>query len=40
MENAPELDKPDGKITREVSIRITMMPRDTNAHGTVFGGII
>ena len=40
MENAPELDKPNGKITREVSIRITMMPRDTNAHGTVFGGII
>ncbi|MDQ3374831.1 MAG: acyl-CoA thioesterase [Acidobacteriota bacterium] len=25
---------------REVAIRITMMPRDTNAHGTVFGGII
>ncbi|MBA3334516.1 MAG: acyl-CoA thioesterase [Acidobacteria bacterium] len=24
----------------EVAIRITMMPRDTNAHGTVFGGII
>lgn len=22
------------------AIRITMMPRDTNAHGTVFGGII
>jgi acyl-CoA thioesterase YciA len=40
MKNTPELDKPDGKITREVSIRITMMPRDTNAHGTVFGGII
>jgi len=40
MENAPELDKPDGRITREVSIRITMMPRDTNAHGTVFGGIV
>ena len=25
---------------RDVAIRITMMPRDTNAHGTVFGGII
>ncbi len=25
---------------REVAIHITMMPRDTNAHGTVFGGII
>jgi len=26
--------------TRDAAIRITMMPRDTNAHGTVFGGII
>ena len=25
---------------RNPAIRITMMPRDTNAHGTVFGGII
>jgi acyl-CoA thioesterase YciA len=40
MENTPEIDKSNGKITRDVSIRITMMPRDTNAHGTVFGGII
>lgn len=22
------------------SIRVTMMPRDTNAHGTIFGGIL
>jgi acyl-CoA thioesterase YciA len=28
------------KIESEVAIRITMMPRDTNSHGTVFGGII
>ena len=27
-------------ITRDAAIRLTMMPRDTNAHGTVFGGII
>ncbi|HEY0429121.1 MAG TPA: hotdog domain-containing protein [Pyrinomonadaceae bacterium] len=27
-------------IQRDVAIRLTMMPRDTNAHGTVFGGII
>jgi acyl-CoA thioesterase YciA len=26
--------------TRDAAIRLTMMPRDTNAHGTVFGGII
>jgi acyl-CoA thioesterase YciA len=25
---------------RNAAIRITMMPRDTNAHGTIFGGII
>jgi acyl-CoA thioesterase YciA len=28
------------KINGDPAIRITMMPRDTNAHGTVFGGII
>ena len=28
------------KETRDAAIRLTMMPRDTNAHGTVFGGII
>lgn len=25
---------------RDPAIRLTMMPRDTNAHGTVFGGIV
>lgn len=25
---------------RVPAIRLTMMPRDTNAHGTVFGGVI
>ena len=24
----------------EVTLRVTMMPRDTNVHGTIFGGII
>jgi acyl-CoA thioesterase YciA len=28
------------KETRDAAIRLTMMPRDTNAHGTVFGGVI
>ncbi|MBA4183982.1 MAG: acyl-CoA thioesterase [Acidobacteria bacterium] len=28
------------EIKRDVAIRITMMPRDTNSHGTVFGGIV
>ena len=26
--------------THELSLRVTMMPRDTNVHGTIFGGII
>jgi len=25
---------------RDPTLRITMLPRDTNAHGTIFGGII
>ena len=32
-----ELDKVP---IRDAAIRLTMMPRDTNAHGTVFGGVI
>jgi acyl-CoA thioesterase YciA len=28
------------ELIRDAAIRLTMMPRDTNAHGTVFGGII
>lgn len=42
MENKQsDIPHPNSEITnREVAIRLTMMPRDTNAHGTVFGGII
>lgn len=25
---------------RDATLRITMLPRDTNAHGTIFGGVI
>ncbi len=28
------------KVKCEPAIRVSMMPRDTNAHGTIFGGII
>lgn len=28
------------EMIRDAAIRLTMMPRDTNAHGTVFGGTI
>ncbi len=27
-------------LSKDAAIRLTMMPRDTNAHGTVFGGTI
>lgn len=27
-------------ISEQPVIRVTMMPRDTNAHGTIFGGVI
>ncbi|MDQ3129272.1 MAG: acyl-CoA thioesterase [Acidobacteriota bacterium] len=41
MENEQsKIQNPKSKIARDAAIRITMMPRDTNAHGTVFGGII
>jgi acyl-CoA thioesterase YciA len=40
MEDKSKIQNPESKIERDVAIRLTMMPRDTNAHGTVFGGII
>jgi acyl-CoA thioesterase YciA len=36
-------DKEQGSISPkwdEPAIRVLMMPRDTNAHGTIFGGVI
>ena len=39
-EKESKIQNPKSKIERDVAIRLTMMPRDTNAHGTVFGGII
>ena len=30
----------DERVRSNPAIRLTMMPRDTNAHGTVFGGVI
>jgi acyl-CoA thioesterase YciA len=41
MENEQsKIPNPNSQIERDAAIRLTMMPRDTNAHGTVFGGII
>jgi acyl-CoA thioesterase YciA len=38
----PKSETPTEKSERlrNAAIRITMMPRDTNAHGTIFGGVI
>jgi acyl-CoA thioesterase YciA len=27
-------------VTRDPTLRVTLLPRDTNKHGTIFGGII
>ena len=34
------MNETDDAPIRDAAIRLTMMPRDTNAHGTVFGGVI
>ena len=35
-----ETNEKTAERMRNAAIRITMMPRDTNAHGTIFGGVI
>lgn len=34
------MEQNQSNAVKDAAIRLTMMPRDTNAHGTVFGGII
>ena len=34
------MDKPIKPPSKEAAIRVVMMPRDTNAEGTIFGGVI
>lgn len=34
------MTQPAPKHVGEPAIRVMMMPRDTNAHGTIFGGVI
>ena len=34
------MSEPYGPKWNEPAIRVLMMPRDTNAHGTIFGGVI
>ncbi len=38
--NTAETNTPQAERLRNAAIRLTMMPRDTNAHGTIFGGVI
>lgn len=38
--NKSEISNPKSEIKADPAIRVTMMPRDTNAHGTIFGGVI
>lgn len=33
-------DNASYSILREPSIRVVLLPRDTNSHGTIFGGVI
>ncbi len=33
-------DKQSGVTFRDPAIRVVLLPRDTNKHGTIFGGII
>ena len=40
MTGRAEAPPPSGSETREPSIRVIMMPKDTNALGTIFGGVI
>ena len=34
------MNSPTAHSNPEPSIRVVMMPKDTNAHGTIFGGVI
>ena len=34
------LEEKEQERMRNAAIRLTMMPRDTNHHGTIFGGVI
>ncbi len=34
------MTKQDDSVWREPSIRVMLMPKDTNGHGTIFGGAI
>jgi acyl-CoA thioesterase YciA len=40
LSNFEQMNNDNSNQTRDAAIRLTMMPRDTNAHGTVFGGVI
>jgi acyl-CoA thioesterase YciA len=37
---SPDPGSREAALSREPSIRVIMMPKDTNAYGTIFGGVI
>ena len=38
--NVPKEEKMNDKENRGLALRVTLLPRDTNKHGSIFGGII
>ena len=36
----PETDNKEFELCEDPAIRVVLMPKDTNAHGTIFGGVI
>ena len=39
IQHNPKGDRPEPE-SRRLALRVTMMPRDTNHYGTIFGGVI
>lgn len=38
--NGPAVENPTVPLDNEPTLRVTLLPRDTNAAGTIFGGVI
>jgi len=40
MDRRPETRENEGLMSRVPAIRVLLLPKDTNAYGTIFGGVI
>ncbi len=40
MMNQPKADVPEPMRKPHLALRVMMMPKDTNVHGTIFGGVL